>query len=146
MKTQQLLRSAAVVALGLLGGAGLGFFQDDLTQRLWANLATPLTRALFVGAPLASLGLTAWYGLASRIASLRRFGIRPTLEGFLFLLSWWLSTIAGGIAFFLINGMDYMTIPDVIRYSAWAGTAYNFVLVVLPLLVISALRPARRPA
>jgi hypothetical protein len=48
------------------------------------------------------------------------------------------------MAFFLHNGMDYMTLSQVATYAAWAGTTYNFWLVVLPLLVLSAFRAARR--
>jgi hypothetical protein len=38
--------------------------------------------------------------------------------------------------------MDYMTLSGVILLSAGMGTAYNFVLVMLPLFIFWSVRPA----
>jgi hypothetical protein len=139
MKTQQLLRRAGVIAIGMVGGVGLGYFQDDLTQRLVFN-GGPFAPALYIGTALGWIALMIWYGLALRLPALHRFGLRPTSYGLLFLLCWWLATVAGGVAFFLINGMDYMTMSNVVFLATWLGSAYSFVLVALPLLAISAVR------
>jgi hypothetical protein len=139
------LRSLTVFGLALVGGLGLGYFVDDLNQRI--HFVNPIGPVLYVGAILGWVVVIARYWLALRFQALARFGLRPTRDGLLFLLTWWLATLAGGVAFFLINGTDYMTLPQIIVYSAWSATAFNFVLVALPLLVLTAVRPeGRHPA
>jgi hypothetical protein len=142
MKTPQLLRSAVIIAVGVVGGTGLGYFQDDLTQRYAPRFVHPFGTIIYVGVPLAWIGFVIWYGLALRFAAARRLGILPSPNGFLFLLTWWLCTIGGGTAFFLINGMDYMTLVQVIFLSTWLGSAYSCVFIALPLLALSVVRTA----
>jgi hypothetical protein len=136
----------AAAVFGLAGGAFLGSYQDALTQRLAAWLRPAAAFAVFGAGMCLWCAATLWLVVAWRYPDARRFGIEPSLATLSFVLACCLSTIAGGIAFFLINGMDYMTLPQVAAYAAWAGSAYNFWLVALPLLALSALRAARHRA
>jgi hypothetical protein len=142
MKTPTRLIIAAA-AFGLVGGAFLGYHQDAVTQRL-AVWLRPVAVPFFGGGVCAWCTATLWLALAWRNPKARRLGVEPSPATLIFVLASCTSTIAGGIAFFLINGMDYMTPLQVAAYAAWAGSAYNFWLVVLPLLALSALRAARR--
>jgi hypothetical protein len=128
---------------GLVGGTFLGYSQDAITQRL-AVLMGPLAILFYGGSVSAWCVAILWMALAWRNPKARRFGVEPSLATLSFALAAGTSTVAGGIAFFLINGMDYMTVSQVAAYAAWAGTAYNFWLIVLPLLVLSVFRAVRR--
>ncbi len=143
MKPRQLQFIIAPVAFGLVGGVALGHVQDDLTQWL-AGMLGPFAIVFYGSSVLAWCVATLWYALAWRHPEARRFGVEPSLTGLVFVLAWCPSTIAGAIVFFLVNGTDYMTIPQVASYAALAGVAYNFWLVALPLLVMSVVRAAWR--
>src|SRR5574341_1666129 len=127
MKTYPVLRSIAIAVLAAVGGACLGYVQDDVTQRL-ASIFAAFSPAFYIGSILGWVVCIVWYGVALLSPSLRRLGIEPTLQGLIFVLTWWLFTVLGGVAFFLLNGMDYMTLSGVVLLSAGSGTAYNFVL------------------
>lgn len=128
---------------GLVGGTFLGYSQDAITQRL-AVWLRPFAIPFYGGSVSAWCVAILWMVLVLGYPKARRFGVEPSLASVSFVLAAGTSTVAGGIAFFLIKGMDYMTVSQVAAYAAWAGTVYNFWLIVLPLLVLSIFRAARR--
>ena len=74
MKLRQSQLILASVAFGLVGGAALGYVQDDLTQRL-AGLLGPLAVVFYGSSVLGWIVATLWYTLAWRYPEARRFGV-----------------------------------------------------------------------
>lgn len=120
-----------LVAAVIIGGA-FGYVQDNLTQSVLRFVPWAVYIAGIIG-----WSAYIWWSAASLLMpSIRWKNPRITRLTLAIILIFWLATIIGGTSFFLINGMDYMTLLGIILLSAFVGTAYTFVLVVLPLIII----------
>lgn len=135
MKLHTILLGAGWIVLAAAGGIGLGYIQDNLTQYL-SRCAFSMPVFYFGGAIGWLLG-SCWYAAGIIFPPVPRKGLGPTPLGVLFILAWEMGATIGGTFFFFLNGMDYMTLYNVVVLSAWTGMAYSFVLVVLPILIFS---------
>jgi len=138
------LNLIVLLAVALIGGA-FGYVQDNLSQGALRFVPWALYVAGIAGWPA-----YVWWSAASLLMpSIRWKNPQASRLSLAVILTFWLFTIIGGTSFFLINGMDYMTLLGVILLSAFTGTAYTFVLVILPLIliqVVSWIRSRRQSA
>lgn len=123
--------NAGILTFAAILGWALGYAQDNLTQRI-PESAFPLLVVGVVG----WFAYVLWHLIALKVPSLRLQSLDVTRFTLAAVVIFWLATIIGGVSFFLINGMDYMTLWLVLAMSTFTGTAYNFAIVVLPLLLI----------
>jgi hypothetical protein len=122
-----------LLAAAIIGGA-LGYVQDNLTQ----SALRFVPWAVYVAGIIAWSAYVWWSAASLLMPSIRWKNAQASRFSLALILIFWLATIIGGTSFFLINGMDYMTLLGVILLSAFIGAAYTFVLVVLPLILIQA--------
>jgi hypothetical protein len=138
MKNYPLGRVGAI-AVAIVGGTCLGYFQDNITTSL---LSYSFLSVLLIGGMVGWLVCTVWYGAALRISWLRRIGIKPTLQGFIFILLYWVFTVIGSVVFLSLYGTVSMPLFLVVVLSIGMAMAYNFFLVVLPLFIFWGVRSA----
>ncbi len=130
-----------VIAAALVGSA-LGYLQDGLTQRIVSLFVAPVAEAFYVAGLCGWVVFVLWYIAALKFPSLRKWGLQPGLGGLISMLVLFGFTVAGGVGFFVLNGMDYQTLSQVTRLSALSASVYNFALVLLPIIAIHWVRAA----
>jgi hypothetical protein len=64
------------------------------------------------------------------------FGVTLKIQKLITALTLWLFTTLGGIGFFYMGGMDYMTWEKIVSGSAYLAAIYNFGLILLPLFLL----------
>ncbi|MBN1428863.1 MAG: hypothetical protein JXB07_10800 [Anaerolineae bacterium] len=134
------LQHLGAIALAIVGGTVLGYVQDNITASL---LWLPFLSILLIVGMIGWAVCVVWYGMALRIAWLRRLGLQHTSRRLVLLLLWLVFTVIGGVAFFSLNeGIVTMPFVVTILISAGMGMSYNFFLVVLPSLIFWKVRPS----
>lgn len=136
MKIRRVTFERTLLLLAALLGGSFGYVQDDLMQSSVAALTPPIYSILLASSIVGWLCYILWHAAALKLPSLRMGEIRASKMRLAFLLTLWTATSLGGVSFFLINGMDYMTLRGVVLLSSLTGMAYNGVLVALPLSII----------
>jgi hypothetical protein len=116
----------AVIILGWL----IGYIQDFVAQALPRELFP-----LYVVGVIGWAAYVVWSIAALRMPSIRWRGVNAAPLPLIGILIGWLATIAGGVSYFLINGMDSMTLWFVLGYSIFLGTAVDFLVVILPFII-----------
>ena len=125
------LNVIVLLAAAIIGGA-FGYVQDNLTQ----SALRLVPWAVYVAGIIGWSAYVWWSASSLLMPSIRWKNPQITRLSLAVILIFWLFTVIGGTSFFLINGMDYMTLLGVILLSTFMGTAYTFVLVILPLIII----------